>query len=96
MSPISTSARVVVSSDQVSAELTGETIVLGMADGTYYGLPGVGARVWSLIQEERTVGEVRDALVQEYDVEPERCLLDLRRLLADLIERRLVVLTDPA
>lgn len=92
---ISGSTRVVATPDHVAAELTGETIVLGLSDGIYYGLPGVGARVWQLVQQERSVLEVRDALTAGYDVDPERCLSDLVRLFGELADRGLVVATDP-
>jgi hypothetical protein len=91
---ISGSTRVVATNEHIAAELSGETIVLGLGDGIYYGLPGVGARVWQLVQEERSVLDVRDALVREYDVDPDRCLRDLEKLFADLAGRGLVVTSD--
>ena len=32
-----------------------EVVLLNLRDGVYYGLDGVGARVWTLVQEPRTV-----------------------------------------
>ena len=74
----------VVAKDQVSCDLAGEAVILNLESRIYYGLNSVGARVWNLIQEPTTVGAVLDTLVQEYDVEPERCESDLFILLDDL------------
>jgi hypothetical protein len=38
----------------------------------------------------RTVAEIRDAIVAEYEVEPECCERDLRRLLGKLVDQGLV------
>jgi hypothetical protein len=77
--------------DQVSADLTGEVIILNMRNGQYFGLSEVGARIWALLQERRTVQEVRDRLLEAYPgVEPDRCTEDLLDLVAQLAEAELV------
>lgn len=84
---------VVVAEQQVSAPLGDETIILHMDDGVYYGLDPVGTRIWDLLQRPRVVSEIRDRIVEEYDVEPERCEEDLIDLLQQLTDRRLVRIT---
>jgi hypothetical protein len=70
---VSNNAIVVAVENQVSSDLGGEVAILDLKLGVYYGLDEVGARVWELIQEPRVVDEVRDVLLEEYDVVPERC-----------------------
>ena len=76
--------------DQVSSDLGGEVAILDLKAGVYYGLDAVGARIWSLIQEPRTVNEIRDILLEEYEVEPERCERDLLVLLQRLADEGLI------
>ena len=76
--------------DQVSSDLGGEVAILDLKAGVYYGLDAVGARIWSLIQEPRTVNEIRDILLEEYEVEPEHCERDLLALLRRLADEGLV------
>ena len=92
------SARTIVtpSVDLVSTELGGETVILHLGDGVYYGLDPVGTRIWSLIQTPQSVVQVRDALLEEYDVAPDRCLSDLLALLQDLANRNLIEVRDEA
>ena len=73
---------------QVMARQVGdETVILDLTGGTYYGLDPVGARVWQLIGEGKTLGEICDTLLDEYDVARdtlERDVLDLaEKLQAD-------------
>src|SRR5258708_6628714 len=82
MPPAISSRTIVRSSPKpLASELDGDVVLLNLETGLYYGFEGVGARVWNLLQEPRKVAEIRDALVEEYDVELERCEQDLITLL---------------
>ena len=83
-----------VSSNKVTANLVDEMVILDSDSGIYYGLNPVGSRIWELIQEPKTVKQVRDALLAEYDVEPERCENDILTLLQDLLTNELIVVQD--
>jgi hypothetical protein len=91
---LSVSSSVVVAGDQVSSDLGGEVAILHLNAGVYYGLEAVGARIWSLIQEPRTVEEIRDILASEYEVEPDRCESDLIALLQRLADEGLIEAKD--
>lgn len=69
------------SREQVSCPLDDESAILNLKNSVYYGMNAVGTRVWNLLQEPRSVGELRDALLEEFDVEAERCERDLLDLL---------------
>ncbi len=87
---LSENSTVVVTKDQVSADLSGEAAILNLKTSTYFGLNTVGASIWKLIQEPKTVGEIRDAITEEYDVEPERCEHDILELLQELSKNGLI------
>jgi hypothetical protein len=87
---IDQSSKVVAGSNQVSTAVEGETVILELEHGTYYGLDPVGSRIWVLIQEPSVVSDVCETIVSEYDVEPERCAADTVRLLQHLREAGLV------
>jgi hypothetical protein len=87
---VSVGSSVVAAKDQVSSDLGGEVAILDLKGGTYYGLDLVGARIWGLLQEPRTVEEIRDVLLSEYEVEPDRCERDLLALLQRLADEKLV------
>lgn len=70
--------------DHASCELGGEAVLLDLTTGVYYGLDPVGTHVWRLLQQSRTVAELRDLVVDEFDVEAERCEGDLAAFLASL------------
>jgi hypothetical protein len=87
---IASGATVEVSKEQVSCDLNGEAAILNLKNGVYYSLDSVGARIWQLIQQPRKVHEIRGVVLEEYDVEPERCDRDLQELLQKLATEGLI------
>jgi len=75
---------------QMSCDLAGEAAILNMATGIYYGLDPIGARIWELIQEPASIARVRDALLEEYDVEPAQVEADIEALLGDMAGHGLI------
>ena len=91
------SSIVVATSDQLSSELAGETVILHMGAGAYFGLDNVGTRVWALLKQPRPVTEICRELLSEYDVEPERCRQAVLALLGEMLEAGLIeVEREPA
>lgn len=87
---ITTTSVVVASSDQVSSDLAGESILMSLRTGMYYGLDEVGARVWELVREPRLVSDIRDVIAGEYEVERDRCERDILGLLRELAAQGLI------
>ncbi|MCE9601016.1 MAG: PqqD family protein [Gemmatimonadetes bacterium] len=81
---------IVASDDQASAELSSEVVILSMREGVYFGLDGVGARIWSLVQQPTTLGEVTATIVSEFEVEEERAFADLCALAGEMAGHGLV------
>lgn len=79
----------------ISRDLEGETIILQLDVGRYFGLNAVASRVWALLQQPRSVGDIRDVLTEEYEVDPEQCEKDLQALLEDLAGKGLIEVKNP-
>lgn len=60
----------------------------------YYGLNEVGASIWQLLQQPKTVANLCDAILEEYEVEAAQCEADVLVLLQELIEAQLIVVQD--
>ncbi len=88
--PLSSHSIVMASPEQVSCPLGDESAILNLKNSVYYGLNSVGARVWELLRQPKSVGEIRDALLEEFEVEAERCERDLLDLLEKMRSEGLV------
>ncbi len=91
---ISESSLIVAAGNQVSSDLGGEAVILDLKSGVYHGLNEVGARIWDLIQQPKAVKNIKQMLLQEYEVEPERCDRDLMALLQELKAAGLIEVKD--
>jgi len=65
-------------------------ILLDVDGGLVLSANAVGARIWQLIEQQRTHDEIAQQLVDDYAVPVERARLDVNAFVTDLIARRLV------
>jgi hypothetical protein len=84
----------VASRDQVSADLSSQSaesvVILNLKTGVYYELTEVGTCVWNLIQQPHSVQSILDSLLEEYEVDAERCEKDLLALTENLAKFGLI------
>jgi hypothetical protein len=94
-STLTLASKLSVPEDVLYQELHGEGVLLNLKTGVYFGLDGVGRRVFELLQDKGTLQPVLDAMLIEYDVTPEQCVADLLTLVAEMEKHGLVVRTSP-
>lgn len=58
--------------------------------GEYFGISGVGKRIWELIEQPTTVDRLVEMVVDEYDVDAETCREDTRLFLSQMLGAGLV------
>jgi len=78
----------------VSCDLEGDTALMSVESGKYYGLDPIGSRIWGLIEKPRAVADMCEILQEEFEVERERCEHDVLALLNELAEENLVKVVD--
>ncbi|MDF0676282.1 MAG: PqqD family protein [Nitrospira sp.] len=79
----------------VFRDLAGESVLLNLDTGTYFGLDAVGTRVWNLIAEHGSTSLAIDTLLAEYDVDAPRLEKDVTALIDRLLAKGLLT-TDAA
>jgi hypothetical protein len=80
-----------LSDKQVSTSLSNEAVILNHSKGEYYGLNEIGTLVWDLIKESpKTLEELVDIVLDEYEVEKDQCQSDIEILLSDLLNENLI------
>ena len=83
--------KVVTSDDVVAREVAGETVLLNLATGTYFGLNEVGGRIWQLLDGEGcSLAEVVERLQAEFEVSDEDARADVLELAGNLAENGLL------
>lgn len=72
-------------------ELEGEAVLLNLSNELYFGLDEVGYRMYTLVTTSESLDAAYQALLQEYDVEPEQLEGDFQKLVGELITSGLIV-----
>jgi hypothetical protein len=81
---------VCASSNQVSARVGEDLVILDLDSSRYYALDPVGARVFELLQEPRPLDAVLGTLIAEFDVDAPTAQTDLLALVDTLLAEKLV------
>jgi len=80
--------------DVLSRNLDGETVLLDLESGTYFGLDAVGTRIWELIGQNQPLSTILEFILDEYEVDEQRARTDLLELLEALVAKGLIRTTD--
>ena len=86
--------KVAIPETVLATELEEEGVLLNLETGEYFGLDDVGLGMWKVLGVSSTVEGARAALLEQYDVTEEVLSRDLGAFVAELAERKLVVLSD--
>jgi hypothetical protein len=77
---------------QVMSRLVGdETVLLDLSSGIYFGLDGVGKRIWESLAEGHSLGDTVAVIVAEYEVNEAQAQSDVVKFVGDLVARGLLV-----
>jgi len=83
-------ARITCPPEVLSRVLDGEAVLLHLGSGVYFGMNEVATFAWEKMTKGTTYGEIRDALLAEFDVTREALEADLERFVGALVEKKLV------
>lgn len=87
---INDAGRFIQNPDISAADMDGDTVMLDIERGEYFGLGGVGSRVWELLAQPSTLSALVARLCNEFEVEAAVCDKDIRAFLSYLYEHGLI------
>lgn len=84
--------------DAVFQNLAGEdgAVLLHLGSGQYHTLNQVGARVWELLETPLSEAELTRRILAEFEANDEAVAQDVKMFLGELLERKLVHLSEGA
>jgi hypothetical protein len=86
------SSRVTSAPDVMLRIIGDEAVILNLRSEVYLGLDPVGTRMWTVLQSSPSIEAAHAALLDEFEVEPERLRQDMDRLLDQMLEQGLIEL----
>lgn len=80
--------------EHLSCDLNGEAVVLNMKNGKYYGLNSVGSSIWSVIQDPLTFDDIKDAVLEEFEIDEATCGREVELFLEQMTKEDLLEIID--
>lgn len=71
-------------------EIGQDVVALSVARGLCFGMENVTAAVWTLLDQPRTADELCAELMRQYEVDKDRCAIELADLLSEMENEGLV------
>ncbi len=90
MSELTLSDRIAVPEAVVSRDVGGETVILNLETGIYFGLDPVGSDIWKSLQVSDALQDAFEAIRAEYDVDADVLRRDLLHLVSEMAAKGLV------
>lgn len=81
--------------EPVAVELDRSVVMMSVDQGMYFGLEGTGPRIWSLLEQPRSVAQLCEDLMREFAVDAEVCRREVCAFLEELRRAQLVRFHDP-
>ena len=78
------------SRNQVSTEIDGETVLLSIDKGNYYGMNKVPTAIWSWLEQPMKVSDICKKVTEIYEVADDVCEKDVMKALSDLHHEGLI------
>lgn len=81
-------------SDVLIQQFAGESVVLKLSSGSYFGLDGVATRMWTVLTTSESTEKALEVLLAEYEVTPDRLRHDIEVFARRLREHGLLELCE--
>jgi len=92
MAELTINSRVVVPESVIAREVGGETVILDLDSGTYFGLNPTATDMWRAIAAGGSLGDALAIVERAYEVDSAVLRDDLLRLTEQMLRRRLISL----
>jgi hypothetical protein len=82
--------RVAIPESVIAREVEGETVLLNLDTGVYFGLDAVGTAIWRAIKEDGRLLHAAAAVERDYEVDAAVARADLLRLIGEMVAKGLL------
>lgn len=68
----------------IAAEMDGDTVMMSIEHGQYYGIGGVGSRIWELLEQPVPLAALVQTICAEFEVDEATCQIDVANFIDQL------------
>lgn len=75
-------------------DLSGEKVMIDFSTGKYFLLKGSANEIWDMLTNDITIAEIRDSLMEIYDVDESTCMTSIQNFLLQMQQNGFVELQN--
>ncbi|PWQ92596.1 PqqD family peptide modification chaperone [Leucothrix pacifica] len=80
----------------LAVDMDGETVMMDMESGNYFGVNSVGSHIWEALEDENHVAAIIETVNSQFEVGTEDTVQDdVLAFLSDMVEQKLVEVVSP-
>jgi hypothetical protein len=79
--------------DILSSQIGEEIVLLDVASGKYFKIDEIGSTIWEYLKEPKSIEDLVNVLMQEFEVEKERCTSDVSNFIEELKRNEFLVIS---
>ena len=72
-------------------EVDGETVMMSIENGTYYGMNPTGNFVWNILDQERSIEEIVNKIIEIFSLTEDQCISDVLPFIQSLIDEKIIL-----
>lgn len=84
---LSLSTKIMRDPDIIATDMDGETVMMSIEQGQYYGLSGIGPFLWGLLVDPRSIEQLCAQVLRKFDVDEATCQADIMSFVGDLLDK---------
>ncbi len=84
--------RIKINEDVLFQNLEDGAVLLNIETEQYFGLDEIGTLIWNGLNSNKSIEEISQQLLDEYDVESEKLDQDVEKLIDNLVKYQLISL----
>jgi len=74
----------------LATPMDNEIVMMSVENGEYYGLNPVASRIWRLFEEPQTMSQLVETLLDEFNIDRERCQAETEKFVQQLVDKKLI------
>lgn len=75
-------------------DVNDEVVVLDLKSGEYYTMNQTGQCIWRALMEGKTVDQVKDLVLERFQVEKDKALTDVEEFISGMMDKGLLYRTE--
>ena len=72
-------------------EVDGETVMMSIENGTYYGMNPTGNFVWNILNQERSIEEIVNKIIETFSLTEDQCNSDVLPFIQSMIDEKIIL-----